>query len=205
MKNIFGTSEFANAGAILAQAMLAGQPNATESAAWQNAKGAQTLAQGMAKQEAIKKAKKEEKKAKKKKAFGSVGSILGTIGAAMIPGVGPLAAPLVAGAGGTIGGMVGERLAGGPGGSSFGDAAMQYGAPAAIMAGANTGKELMKNAMHPDANDPFLVPGSSTKNLITQPKRYKLGKALNSLYDQFELDPLQNGKFSYYSADEYTR
>ncbi len=204
MKNIFGTSEFANAGAILAQAMLAGQPNATESAAWQNAKGAQTLAQGMAKQEAIKKAKKEEKKAKKKKAFGSVGSILGTIGAAAIPGVGPLMAPLVAGAGGTIGGMVGERLAGGPGGSSFGDAAMQYGAPAAISAGAGVGKELMNRSVNNNA--PMMMQGQTIDgNFVTKPKQYKLGKALNSMYDRYELNPEPDGSFTYYNAGAYRK
>lgn len=189
MKNIFKTSEFANAGASLAANILGGQPNARDSAAYNNAMNTGRYAQGLAQQEAIRDAKKKEKEEKKKKAFGSVGTILGTIAAAAIPGVGPLLAPLVAGAGGAVGGAVGERIAGG-GGGSFGDIAMQYGVPAAISAAPAAGRELMENASGPQFNGT----GMLNNDVISKPKKYKLGQALSSLDERYMLKPRMNSE-----------
>lgn len=196
MKNIFKTSEFANAGASLAANILGGQPNARDSAAYNNAMNTGRYAQGLAQQEAIRDAKKKEKEEKKKKAFGSIGSILGTIGAAAIPGVGPLLAPLVAGAGGAVGGAIGERIAGG-GGGNFGDVAMQYGVPAAISAAPAAGRAMMENASGPD------LFGSGP--VIKNKGKYRLGQALSSLDEKYSLKPNDDGSFTYYPSAGYTR
>lgn len=139
MKNIFKSSEFALAMAALAQAPLAGQPNAKDSAAYAGAQGLQTLGQGLAQQEALKKARKEAKKEKKGALGGGLGSLVGAAAMSLIPGVGPFAAAALAGAGSTAGGAIGTKLMGGSG--TLGDAALKYGAPAAaggmISAGAN--------------------------------------------------------------------
>lgn len=200
MKNIFKTSEFANAGASLAANILGGQPNARDSAAYNNAMNTGRYAQGLAQQEAIRDAKKKEKEEKKKKAFGSIGSILGTIGAAAIPGVGPLLAPLVAGAGGAVGGAIGERIAGG-GGGNFGDVAMQYGVPAAISAAPAAGRALMEQSTGPQFNGS----GMLASDTVAKPKRYALGKALASLDEKYSLKPNDDGSFTYYSSAGYTR
>lgn len=114
MRNIFETSGFQHAIAALSKGVLGGQPNATESAAYSAAQNAEQYARGLAHQEALKKARDKEKEAKKGKKFGQLGSILGTA----------LGGPL----GGFVGGVGGTAI----GGGDVGDAAVNYGVPAAV-------------------------------------------------------------------------
>jgi hypothetical protein len=228
MKNIFKSSEFALAMAALAQAPLAGQPNAKDSAAYAGAEGLQTLGQGLAQQEALKKARKEAEKQKKGALGGSLGSLIGGAAMSLIPGVGPFAAALLAGGGATVGGSIGTAVAGGSGG--IGDAALKYGAPAAVgglvSAGANKLGDLVlkgttaqvplntghiNSAYSPDFKPFQATPGPAgvmltgrNKEVVTKPLRNKLGNAIKRVGSNINRLPAEsNGTFTFHPDGGY--
>lgn len=187
MSNIFKSSEFPLATSTLAQAFLAGQPNATQSAAYANALGGQTYAQGLAQQQALAKAREKEKKEKKSKRLGAIGSALGSIVA------GPIGA--------VAGGVLGDQLGGGS--NSVGDSLIQYGVPAATR---GLGDYLVDNASirTPGGTLTGDQIGEAGTPRSGQPAGYRIGRSLqriSGLDEEYQLRPNPDGSFTYYDPN----
>lgn len=161
-KNFLG-SEFLQAAAALSQGVLAGQPNATSSAAYANAQHTSQLASGMAQQEATEKARKKAKKAKKSALLGTIGTVLGTA------------------IGGPVGGFIGGTAGNVIGGGSVGEAAIHNAVP--LVAG-KLGDFLIDKSTVDGFNmtAPSQVGagalGASTGTKVTKPLLNKIGKKL---------------------------